>query len=73
MNMWAMSRDSALFKDPESFIPDRFLAKGTAQGRESDSLVSLAWGFGRRSCPGRNLGETMLWLATARILAVYNI
>ncbi|ESK90194.1 hypothetical protein Moror_7759, partial [Moniliophthora roreri MCA 2997] len=48
----AMSQDPTLFKDPENFISDCFLAKGMTQGHDqnSDSLVSLTWGFSCRSC-----------------------
>ncbi|KAK7046090.1 hypothetical protein VNI00_007087 [Paramarasmius palmivorus] len=65
VNLWAMSRDSTFFKDPEKFLPDRYL--------EENEDLSLSWGLGRRSCPGRNLAESMLYLAAARILAVYDI
>ncbi|KAI3595109.1 cytochrome p450 [Moniliophthora roreri] len=68
VNLWAMSRDTKSFKDPEEFLPDRYLEESA----DPDSL-SVSWGFGRRSCPGRNLAESMLLLAAARILAVYNI
>ncbi|KAK7464790.1 hypothetical protein VKT23_005997 [Stygiomarasmius scandens] len=70
-NIWAVTRDTSLFKDPDNFCPERFLTKDSSFDQEL--LESFVWGFGRRSCPGRLFAESVLWMAVARILAVYSI
>lgn len=41
-NIWAVLHDEAVYPEPESFIPERFLEEGVP-----DSL-HIAFGFGRR-------------------------
>lgn len=41
----AISRDASKYKDPEAFIPDRFLDEN---GQLSDDDASYIFGFGRR-------------------------
>ncbi|KAK7707444.1 hypothetical protein SLS57_009314 [Botryosphaeria dothidea] len=55
-NIWAISRDESEFKDPEKFIPERFLANkfGTqvvGDGNDDMRKPSYAFGAGRRICP----------------------
>ncbi len=40
----AMSRDPDTFKDPDRFIPERFLKNGVLR----EDVPDLMWGFGRR-------------------------
>ncbi|KAJ1306466.1 hypothetical protein OPQ81_007469 [Rhizoctonia solani] len=63
-NVWSMSRNAQVYKDPESFNPDRFL----------DVQVPKipAFGFGRRSCPGIHFAEASIFITVASLLAVYN-
>ncbi|KAF8183195.1 cytochrome P450 [Pholiota molesta] len=69
-NIWAMSRDSEKYKDPEVFNPDRFFNEN---GDLNDDDVSYTFGFGRRICPGRHLASASVWLAIATILATFDI
>ncbi|KAJ7720782.1 cytochrome P450 [Mycena metata] len=68
-NQWGISHDENVFPDPFAFQPERFL--------ESDSPPpdpnTIAFGWGRRICPGRFLAENSLWLHVATILACFNI
>ncbi|KAB5591583.1 Transcription elongation regulator 1 [Ceratobasidium theobromae] len=64
-NVWAMSRDQTVYKDPERFDPDRFLDLSVPQ-------VS-AFGWGRRKCPGIHYAESLLFISIASILATFDI
>lgn len=69
-NVWAMSHDRTKFKDPEAFIPERFLDEN---GELRENSRALAFGFGRRLCPGRYLAINTAWLSIAAVLASFNI
>jgi Cytochrome P450 len=66
-----MTHDPALYHDPMAFKPERFLDID-GQGPEVDPH-SIAFGFGRRVCPGRILADTTVWLSAAKALAVFEI
>lgn len=65
-NTWSIHRDETEYRDPESFIPDRFLNNkfGTlddlADGSEDHRRVTYGFGAGRRVCPGQRLAENSL-------------
>ncbi|KAJ6466568.1 cytochrome P450 [Mycena vitilis] len=69
-NIWAMGRDKSAYPNPEEFDPDRFL-NGDGQFREVDEV--LAFGFGRRICPGRYTADASVWAAIVSILASFDI
>ncbi|KAJ7241433.1 cytochrome P450 [Mycena rebaudengoi] len=71
-NAWAMLHDEARYPDPEAFNPKRFLLDGKLNPAVSDPL-DVAFGFGRRSCPGRYMAWDALWIMVASILAVFEI
>ncbi|CAE6446751.1 unnamed protein product [Rhizoctonia solani] len=64
-NIWAMSRDESIYKDPEVFDPDRFL----------DPKVPplSAFGWGRRKCPGVYYGQAAVFTSIASLLATFNL
>ncbi|KAH8114941.1 cytochrome P450 [Phellopilus nigrolimitatus] len=86
-NVWQMMKDERYFPSPEMFSPERHLKKVETQirnggadfstrslnGFEADDPSSLAFGFGRRICPGRFFADTSIWLAIANILTVFDI
>ncbi|KAJ7599439.1 cytochrome P450 [Mycena floridula] len=70
MNIWAMSHNEAVYPDPESFLPERFVK---SDGSLTSDDVGYTFGFGRRICVGRHLAQATMWLAVASMLATFNI
>lgn len=60
--------DPSVYADPECFDPARYLAP-----RNELDPSSIAFGFGRRACPGRQLADSLLFLTAAQLLASYDI
>ncbi|TBU45963.1 cytochrome P450 [Dichomitus squalens] len=73
-NNYAISRDAEVFPDPESFVPARFLDE-SGQKLRQDVLhpMEFAFGFGRRTCPGRYLADALLFSHFAHILKVFDV
>ncbi|KAG8691662.1 hypothetical protein FRC09_011561 [Ceratobasidium sp. 395] len=67
-NIWAILRDSLTYKDPDTFNPDRHLGVDPQPNPED-----VAFGFGRRRCPGINVAQSSVWLSIALTLAAYDI
>ncbi|QRW02508.1 cytochrome P450 family protein [Ceratobasidium sp. AG-Ba] len=61
----AMSHDPDVYKNPETFDPDRYLS--------SNIPPPPAFGFGRRLCPGVHYTEAVLFIVVALILSTFNI
>ncbi|KZV72772.1 cytochrome P450 [Peniophora sp. CONT] len=79
-NAWAILHDAALYPSPESFEPAHFISTdngGTYPTEECKDgeppFPHVAFGFGRRVCPGRALAMTSVWLTVASILATFEI
>ncbi|CAE6442524.1 unnamed protein product [Rhizoctonia solani] len=62
-NVWAMSRDESMYKDPESFNPDRFL--------DPNVPPLPGFGWGRRKCPGIYYAQAAVFVSIASLLATY--
>ena len=62
------TNDPAVYKDPATFNPERFLTAPPAPDPED-----YVFGFGRRICPGRLLAESSVWLTVAKSLAAFNV
>ncbi|KAF5314926.1 hypothetical protein D9619_007168 [Psilocybe cf. subviscida] len=69
-NVWALSRDPSVYKDPETFNPDRFFDE---HGNLTDDDSDYVFGFGRRKCPGLHMGRATVWLSIATTLWAFNI
>ena len=72
-NQWAIHREPALYPDPETYNPRRWLEPEYPTFREPLSRFPnlqnySSFGFGRRICPGMNIAERSLYILTARIL-----
>ncbi|KAG9090509.1 hypothetical protein FRC06_001026 [Ceratobasidium sp. 370] len=64
-NIWAITRNVKVYKDPETFNPDRFLDPAVPP--------SPTFGFGRRVCPGVHYARSALFIFIASILAAFDI
>ncbi|KAF8452275.1 cytochrome P450 [Boletus edulis BED1] len=66
----AMSHDEEKYPNPEVFMPERFLRE---DGTLNEDKVPYMFGFGRRLCPGRHVGDASLWSAMVCILTLFRI
>lgn len=70
-NVWTISREEALFgADPDDFIPDRWLEE---DGKTLKTLPAAAFGYGRRTCPGRHFARNAIWIVVAQLLWSFDI
>ncbi|KAK0450589.1 cytochrome P450 [Desarmillaria tabescens] len=70
-NIWKMLHDPAVYDQPFEFKPERFIRTGNKEP-EFDPY-KLAFGFGRRICPGRVLADASIFISCAMALSVFNI
>ncbi|WVZ59626.1 LOW QUALITY PROTEIN: hypothetical protein U9M48_009742 [Paspalum notatum var. saurae] len=66
ITVWAMSRDKAIWLEPEKFMPERFMRRQIDFRGGDFDLVPF--GAGRRICPGMPLAIRMVPLVLASIL-----
>lgn len=73
-NTWTILHSEELYPDrPFEFKPERFLDK---QGKIDESVfnpANVAFGYGRRRCPGCHISDEAVWLSIASVLRTYNI
>ncbi|KAF3333911.1 isoflavone 2'-hydroxylase-like protein [Carex littledalei] len=65
INIHAIHRDPAVWKDPTEFRPERF-ENGKAEG-----MWFLPFGMGRRKCPGEGLAIRMIALALGTMIQCF--
>ncbi|CAK5277831.1 unnamed protein product [Mycena citricolor] len=70
-NMHELLRDPTTFPDPDIFLPERFLDDSVA--RDMIGSIEIAYGFGRRICPGRYVAMATLWSTFSGVLATFDI
>ena len=66
VNAWAIGRDPDYWKDPEKFIPERFMDSSIDFRGQHFGL--LPFGSGRRVCPAIYMGTTTVELGLANLL-----
>ncbi|OQU95549.1 hypothetical protein CLAIMM_01735 [Cladophialophora immunda] len=67
-NIWAMLHDETVYHNPDTFDPLRFLGPNA----EPDPH-NLAFGFGRRICPGKLFADATLFSTISGFLAVFDV
>ncbi|KZT36772.1 cytochrome P450 [Sistotremastrum suecicum HHB10207 ss-3] len=75
-NLWKMLRDPDEFPEPEKFKPERFIdTQSVPPSLRTDvrDPEEMAWGFGKRICPGRHFAYATLWITFATLLTVFDI
>ncbi|KAJ7477304.1 cytochrome P450 [Mycena galericulata] len=70
-NVWKMTHDPERYANPMVFDPTRFL--GSELKKPELDPYRISFGFGRRTCPGKLLGEATVFLACTMTLAVFKI
>jgi len=61
------------YPDPSAFKPERFIDKDGQLDPNVRDPAMIAFGFGRRLCPGNHLAISTLWLTAASVLATFNL
>ncbi|KZS88716.1 cytochrome P450 [Sistotremastrum niveocremeum HHB9708] len=72
-NVWAVTHDESVYPDPDTFDPTRYLKSEDEKGHVQPDPRNFVFGFGRRVCPGKQFGESAVFLQIASILATFNI
>ncbi|OIT38130.1 PREDICTED: cytochrome P450 CYP736A12-like [Nicotiana attenuata] len=70
INCYAIQRDPNVWLEPEKFFPERFVGSNVdIRGRD---FQLLPFGSGRRSCPGMQLGITIVSLVVAQLVHCFD-
>ncbi|CAG7565672.1 unnamed protein product [Fusarium equiseti] len=68
------SRDPALYEDPDSFIPDRFLDIDPQTGKATARYGKLKpWGIGAAMCKGRTFAEKEIISLGSAVVSLWDI
>ena len=61
-NLWSVSRDETIWTNPEIFDPNRFLTDDGKAFDKKKGFLMLAFGCGKRRCPGEQLALIQLFI-----------
>jgi cytochrome P450 len=67
----AILHNPELYPDPEEFKPERFLNEDGSV--RDDPALSLAFGVGKRICPGRHFVDATIFIAASSVLSVFSV
>ncbi|XP_007569272.1 cytochrome P450 1A1 [Poecilia formosa] len=68
INQWQINHDPKLWKDPSSFLPDRFLNDDGTEVNKLEGEKVLIFGLGRRRCIGEVIARNEVFLFLAIII-----
>ncbi|KAI0085090.1 cytochrome P450 [Irpex rosettiformis] len=71
-NAWHMLHNPEEYPEPDKFNPDRFIKDGMINPAIRDP-TTIAFGFGRRICPGRHFAKDTAFLVIASILHTFDV
>jgi len=72
-NQWGIAHDENMYPDSMTFRPERFIGVPDAKDGGPRNPNTIAFGWGRRICPGRFMAENSLFLHIAATLHCFNI
>ncbi|KZP12803.1 cytochrome P450 [Athelia psychrophila] len=74
-NIWSILHDELIYPEPSEFRPERYLGEdGQLRALErAEDPAQIAFGFGRRICPGMSLADNSVFLAVSTLLYIFNI
>ncbi|EJD48900.1 cytochrome P450, partial [Auricularia subglabra TFB-10046 SS5] len=75
INNWGIFHDENLFENAEAFEPERFVKNefGVRDGVDTKDLrENLAFGYGRRICPGIHLAKNSIAINVMRLIWAFN-
>ena len=67
----AILHDPAMYPEPDLFKPERFINQDGSL--RDDPTLTMAFGSGRRICPGRHLFDATFFIIVASLLSVFCI
>ena len=67
----AILHDPETYPDPEEFKPERFLNEDGSV--REDPALSLAFGVGKRICPGRHLVDSIVFIVASSVLSAFSV
>ncbi|KAL1213876.1 Cytochrome [Cardamine amara subsp. amara] len=70
VNGYAVMRDPDIWEDPDEFKPERFIA--SSRSEKEDVLKFIAFGSGRRGCPGTNLASIFIGTAIGMMVQCFD-
>jgi len=73
VNPWVTCRNKDVFPDPEAFKPERWLDSSEAQLKEMESLLSLNFGAGSRTCIGKHISLIEIHKVVPQLLRTYKV
>ncbi|KAI5118845.1 hypothetical protein M0805_006164 [Coniferiporia weirii] len=74
-NQWLFLHDPDEYPDPDAFKPERFLGidRGGSATKMPKDPSKIAFGFGRRICPGRHMATNSVFIAVSSVLATFDV
>ncbi len=67
----AILHDPEAYPDPEEFKPERFLNEDGSV--RDDPTLALAFGVGKRICPGRHFVDATLFIVASSVITAFNV
>ena len=67
----AILHDPEAYPDPEEFKPERFLIEDGSV--RDDPTLALAFGGGKRICPGRHFVDATLFIVASSVITAFNV